>query len=90
MAMFSAIEDSYLYYEDWDKIMTLLAGVDADNMLHNINTAHLTNRVLTAVKSDSDTPSLMEVLMGEYGKTLSCHVEENNFSEVQEHLGPDS
>ena len=48
--------------------MALLSRVDVDNILHNINTAHITERALTAVKSDPDTPTLMEALMGEHGK----------------------
>ena len=65
--MFAAIQDSHLYDKDWNHIMALLSRVDADTMLDNINTSHITNRALTAVKSDPDTPSLMEALMGEHG-----------------------
>eukprot|EP00957_Ditylum_brightwellii_P069920 5309742-Ditylum_brightwellii.AAC.1 len=68
MAMFSAIEDSNFYDEDWNKIMALLSGVDANYMLQNINTTHLTDRALAAAKSDPDTPTLMEALMGKHGQ----------------------
>ena len=48
--------------------MALLSRLDANTMLDNINTkAQLTDRALTAAKSDPDTPSLMEALMGEHG-----------------------
>eukprot|EP00957_Ditylum_brightwellii_P096088 7320575-Ditylum_brightwellii.AAC.1 len=68
MAMFSAIEDGNFYDEDWNEIMALLSGVDVDNLLQNINTTHLTDRALAAAKSDTDTPTLMEALMGKHGE----------------------
>eukprot|EP00957_Ditylum_brightwellii_P080009 6084413-Ditylum_brightwellii.AAC.1 len=37
-------------------------------MLQSINTTHLIDRVLAAAKSDPDTPTLIEALMGEHGK----------------------
>ena len=45
-----------------------------DNMLHNINTTNLTDRALTAVKSDPDTPTLMEALMGEHGNKFGAEM----------------
>eukprot|EP00957_Ditylum_brightwellii_P144524 11009501-Ditylum_brightwellii.AAC.1 len=66
MAMFSVIDDDNFYDEDWNEIMALLSGVDADNMFQNINTTHLTDRALATAKSDPDTPTLMEALMGEH------------------------
>eukprot|EP00957_Ditylum_brightwellii_P120379 9185165-Ditylum_brightwellii.AAC.1 len=48
--------------------MALFSGVDADNMIQNINTTHLTDRVLAAAKSDLDTPTLMDALMGDHGE----------------------
>ena len=82
MAMFAAIQDIHLYDKDWNKIMALLSRVDANTMLDNINTAHLTDRALTAVKSDPDTPSLMEALMGEHGNDFHArrHVQRDNSS----------
>eukprot|EP00957_Ditylum_brightwellii_P106421 8119217-Ditylum_brightwellii.AAC.1 len=63
MAMFSAIIDGNFYDEDWNEITALLSGVDANNMLKNIYTTHLTGRALAVAKSDPDTPTLMEALM---------------------------
>eukprot|EP00957_Ditylum_brightwellii_P039234 2968561-Ditylum_brightwellii.AAC.1 len=37
-------------------------------MLQNINTTHLTDRVLAAAKNDPDTPTLMEALMGKHSE----------------------
>eukprot|EP00957_Ditylum_brightwellii_P151140 11508196-Ditylum_brightwellii.AAC.1 len=73
--MFSAIEDNNFYDEDWNEIMALLSAVDADNMLQNINTTHLTDRAIAAAKSDPNTPTLMEALMGEHGEEFSAAME---------------
>ena len=64
MAMFSAMENSDFYDEDWDEIKALLLEFDADNLFQHINISHLSDLALAAAKSDPDTPSLMEALMG--------------------------
>eukprot|EP00957_Ditylum_brightwellii_P087583 6667444-Ditylum_brightwellii.AAC.1 len=48
--------------------MALLSGVDAKNMPQNINTTHLTDRVLAAAMSYPHSPTLMKTLMGEHGE----------------------
>eukprot|EP00957_Ditylum_brightwellii_P044585 3380947-Ditylum_brightwellii.AAC.1 len=54
--------------------MALLSGVDANNMLQNIDTTHLIDRVLAAAKSDPDIPTLMEALMGGHGEEFRAAI----------------
>ena len=75
MTMFSDMENSDYFEKDWDRIKAMLSSKDADSILMNINISHLADLALVAAKSDPDTPTLMEALLGDHGEEFKAAIQ---------------